>query len=291
MKASVVLASALLSALAAAAPVHKRDLVYKTETVTEVLVVYTTVYVDDDVPEATATPEGYFYEQPQTTVSSAVVAPTYSAAPAPAPQAPAPKEEKPSSAPVAKAPTPTPTPTPSPTPAPAPAPVVEQPKEEPKPAPSVYVAPAPAPAPSSAPAPAPAAPSPAPQAPSTPTYSSGSGSGASFTDVDVTVYDNNGGFGACGTALHDTDMVAAIAKDAWNAAGGSTYDVMTGKATNPWCGQKINISIGGGEPLTVTIMDLCPGCTGHDIDLSWAAWKKAANTNEATRLKGSWSKA
>lgn len=275
MKTSAVLASALLSALAVAAPMHKRDYAYTTEIVTETVVVYTTVYDDNYVPEATTTPEGLFYEQPAVT-SSAVAEPTYAAAPAP-------KPVEASSAPAPQAPAPTPTPAAVVTPTPAP--VVEQPKEEPKeepkPATSAYVAPA-----AASPAPAPAAPV---QAPSNSGSSGSTSSGESFSDVDVTVYDNNGGFGACGTALYDTDMVAAIAKDAWNAAGGSTYDTMTGKATNPWCGQKITVNMGG-EPTTVTIMDLCPGCSGHDIDLSWAAWKKASGTNEATRLKGSWSK-
>lgn len=279
MKTSVVLASALLSALTAAAPVYKRDYVYHTEVVTETVVVYTTVYDDNYVPEATSTPEGLFYEQPAIT-SSAVAQPTYSPAPAP-------KPVEASSAPAPKAPEPTPTPAAVVTPTPAP--VVEKPKEEPKPTTSAYVAPSPAPV---APSPSPAAASPAPEAPTTPSYSSGgSGSGASYSGVDITVYDNNGGFGACGTALYDTDFVAAIAKDAWNAAGGSTYDVMTGKATNPWCGKKITVTDMAGKPTEVTIMDMCPGCSGHDIDLSWAAWKAAAGTNEATRLKGSWSEA
>jgi outer membrane biosynthesis protein TonB len=284
MKTSAVLASLLFGTFAVAAPVDKRALIYKTEVVTETVVVYTTVFDDDEaVAQATTTPAGYFYEAPKVP-SSAAAKPT--------PQAPVntpAAEQKPASTYVAPAPQ-APTPTPSPVAAPVveapkpvvetPTPVVEAPKpvlETPQPAPSsVYVAPAPAPVvPSAAPAPAPSAPS------------SGSPStGAQHTNVDMTIYDNNGGFGACGTELHDSDMIVALAASTW---GSSTYDVMTGAATNPWCGQKIKIEYNGNS-IEATIMDLCPGCAGADIDLSLAAWKKLTGLDEKTRLKASWSK-
>ncbi|KAI8934018.1 hypothetical protein NX059_008786 [Plenodomus lindquistii] len=288
MKTSAVLASLLFSLAAVAAPVDKRALVYHTEVVYETVVVFTTVYEDDDVPEATPTPEGLFYEQPPVS-SSVEVIPTSSAAPAPV--------EKPTSI---YTPVPAPAPeTPSPTPTPtyvAPAPTSEAPK--PTSSEAAYVAPPPAPeptpsaAPSPAPAPSPsAAPSPAPE-PAAPVYSAPpapekpASSGQQFTNVDITIYDNNGGFGACGTELHDTDMIVALAQPAW---GASTYDVMTGAATNPWCGQKIQVEYQG-NTIEAKIMDLCPGCSGNDIDLSLAAWKALTGLDEKTRLKASWSK-
>jgi outer membrane biosynthesis protein TonB len=289
MKTSAVLASLLFGSFAVAAPVDKRALVYKTEVVTETVVVYTTVFDDDEaVAQATTTPAGYFYEAPKAP-SSAAAQPTPEA-PVNTPAA----VEKPSSTYVAPAPQ-APTPTPSPSPAPvveAPKPVVEPPKpvvesptpvveapkpviETPQPAPtSAYIAPAPV-VPSAAPAPAPSAP--VYGAPST---------GAQHSNVDMTIYDNNGGFGACGTELHDSDMIVALAASTW---GASTYDVMTGAATNPWCGQKIKIDYNGNS-IEATIMDLCPGCSGADIDLSLAAWKKLTGLEEKTRLKASWSK-
>ncbi|KAL6707961.1 hypothetical protein ACN47E_003635 [Coniothyrium glycines] len=279
MKTSAVLASALLSALAIAAPVDKRALIYHTEVVTETVIVYTTVYEDDYVPEATSTPEGLFYEQPEAS-SSVVVVPTSSPAPAPTP-----KVQQPSVAPAPAPQTPSPAPVVAPTSAPVAEQPKEEPKEEPKPTSAAYVAPAApvAPVAEVVPSAAPAAPTPATYTPST----GSTGSGESFSNVDMTVYDNNGGFGACGTVLHDTDYVAAIAKDAW---GASTYDPMTGAATNKWCGQKINVTYNG-KTVPVTIMDLCPGCSGHDIDLSWAAWKDVTGTSEATRFKASWTMA
>ncbi|ENI02846.1 hypothetical protein COCC4DRAFT_101623, partial [Bipolaris maydis ATCC 48331] len=104
----------------------------------------------------------------------------------------------------------------------------------------------------------------------------------------ITVYDNNGAAGACGEPLTDDMMVVAIAKGAWNAKGGSTYNVMTGASSNPWCGAKINIEYEG-KTCEATIMDMCPGCDGpYDIDLSRAAWK-ALGITETTRLKANWS--
>lgn len=272
MKTSAVLASLLFGSFAVAAPFDKRALVYKTEVVTETVVVYTTVY-DDEVPvaQATTTPAGYFYEQPKAPSSAA--AQSTSQAPvaekpsstyvAPAPVEPTPVVEQPKS--VVQTPTPTP--------------VVEAPKpvETSQAAPtSTYVAPQPVY--SAAPAPAPS-----PSAPAT----SNPGSGMEHSNVDITIYDNNGGFGACGTELHDTDMIVALSKDTW---GASTYDVMTGASTNPWCGQRIKIEYNGNH-IFAKIMDLCPGCSGADIDLSLAAWKELTKLDEKTRLKASWSKA
>ncbi|KAF1849975.1 uncharacterized protein K460DRAFT_255432, partial [Cucurbitaria berberidis CBS 394.84] len=130
------------------------------------------------------------------------------------------------------------------------------------------------------------APAPASSSAAAPAYSSAPTTGEKYSNVDITIYDNNGGFGACGTELHDTDMIVALAQPAW---GASTYNVMTGAATNPWCGQKIQIEYEGNS-IQATIMDLCPGCADHDIDLSLAAWKKLTGKDEKTRLKASWSK-
>lgn len=286
MKTSTVLTSLLFGSFAAAAPFDRRALAYKTEIVTETVVVYTTVWDDEPVAQATTTPAGYFYEQPKAP-SSAVAEVT--------PTSKAPAAEKPTVAPVAPEPTttpspaPIPTPTPAPAPSSAPAPVVEQPKPVAEAAPTTEAA-KPTPA---APAPQPTtttsayvAPAPAYTAPAAPASGSPSTGGETYQNVDMTIYDNNGGFGACGTELHDTDMIVALAAPTW---GKSTYDVMTGAATNPWCGQKIKIDYNGNS-IEATIMDLCPGCAGKDIDLSLAAWKKLTGLDEKTRLKASWSK-
>jgi hypothetical protein len=288
MKTSAVLASLLFGSFAVAAPVDKRALVYKTETVIETVVVYTTVYDDEPVVQATQAPttsDGAFYQKPSTSV---VVKPTSSAAPvssaapissaAPVSAAPASPSVAPAYTPVAPvksssiytppAPTSTSTSTPTPTPTPAPAPETSSAAA---PEPSTTV-PAYTPAPVTSAAPA-------------PTVASSSG-GAQFSNVDMTIYDNVGAAGACGKAINDGDMIVALAQEAW---GASTYDTMTGDATNPWCGQKIKIDYKGNS-IEATIMDLCPGCSGHDIDLSLAAWTQLTGLAEKTRLKASWSK-
>jgi len=287
MKTFNVLATVLFGTIVAAAPFDRRALVTKTEIVYETVVVWTTVYADEvPIAPATTTP-GLFFEKPKSSVvvptSAAYTPPVVevsSSAPAPSSQyvAPAPVSSaaveavKPSSTPVVEAIAPTPTPvfTPAPkptsiyTPAPAPS--------------SVYVAPpvvssAVVVTPISSAVPVAAKPSSAPSSPS----------GDKFSG-DITIYDNTGGFGACGTALYDTDMIVALSIDTW---GASTYDVMTGEATNPWCGQKITIEYKG-NTIDATIMDLCPGCSGQDIDLSLAAWKKLTGLDEKTRLQADW---
>ncbi|KAF2018160.1 hypothetical protein BU24DRAFT_421160 [Aaosphaeria arxii CBS 175.79] len=260
MKTCTALSALLFGSIAAAIPLRQRDLVTKTEVVVETIVVYTTVYDEAPVPEATSTP-GLFFEKPHSTEAvpsstSVYVAPSSSAAPPP----PAPKVEEPSSVY-------TPPPAPTTTEAP-PAPKVEAPT-------SVYTPP-PA-APSSA-APVSSAAPEKPVAPiKAPTGNSHSG--------DITIYDNTGAAGACGKPLTDGDMIVALAKGAW---GESTYDVMTGESTNPWCGKTITVEYNGNS-IQAQIMDMCPGCSGeYDIDLSVAAWKALTGSDEKTRYQATW---
>jgi hypothetical protein len=277
MKSSQILASVLFGSMAAAIP-FKRDLVTKTEVAIETVIVYTTVW-DDDVPvaEATTTAGGYFYEQPASSVKpsttpAAVPTPVYTPPAVQAPSSvytpPVETPAAPSAAPVVSSAAPAPKPVES-SAAPAPA------------APTTTEAAAP-PAPVSS---APAATSAAPAAPAAQQQSSSSSStGESFSSVDLTINPLNGALGACGEPMHASDFYVALAAPAW---GASTYDSQTGKATNKWCGQKIKIEYNG-KSVDATIMDLCPGCSGHDLDLSDAAWE-AIGMTEWTRVQGSWS--
>jgi hypothetical protein len=278
MKYSQVLISALFGSMAAAAP-FRRDLVTKTEIAYETVVVYTTVWDDEPVAEATTTAGGYFYEQPTeaaaTTTPAAVSTPAYTPAPEPSSVYTPPVVETPAPAPTSSAvvvssaaPAPKPVETSSAAPAPA-APTTTE---------AAYT---PAPVTSSAPATT----TTAAAAPATQEASSSSEStGESFTGVDLTINPLNGALGACGEPMQATDLYVALAAPAW---GASTYDTMTGKATNKWCGQKIRIEYGG-KSVDAKIMDMCPGCAGHDIDLSDAAWA-AIGMTEWTRVQGSWS--
>lgn len=281
MKTSQVLASVLFGSMAAAFP-FKRDLVTTTQVAFETVIVYTTVW-EDDVPvaEATTTAGGYFYEQPSEaeTTPAATSSPAYTPSPV---QEPSSVYTPPVETPAAPAPEVV-----SSSPAPAPAPVVESSTTPAPAAPTTSEAaytPAPSPAPATSAAPTPAT-SAAPQQQSAESsYSSSSSTGESFSSVDMTINPVTGALGACGEPMYPTDLTVALAQPAW---GASTYDTMTGKATNKWCGQKIRIEYGG-KSVDATIMDMCPGCSGHDIDLSDATWA-AIGMTEWTRVQGSWS--
>ena len=277
MKSSQVLASVLFGSMAAAFP-FKRDLVTTTKVEVKTVVVYTTVWEDDlPVAEATTSAGGYFYEQP----TEAETTPAATSTPAYTPSA----VQEPSSVYTPPVQTPAPSST---------VVVVSSAAPEPKPV-ETSSAPAPAapttteaaytPAPVSSAAPAATTAAAAPPTQQQSTESTGSTStGESFTGVDLTINPLNGALGACGEPMQATDMYVALAQPAW---GASTYDTMTGKATNKWCGQKIRIEYNG-KSVDAKIMDMCPGCAGHDIDLSDAAWA-AIGMTEWTRVQGSWS--
>lgn len=281
MKTSSVLASVLLGSLAIAAPV-KRAYVTKTEVVVETVIVFTTVWDYDDAPSTVAalstSDPGLFYEKPASTSAASTPSST-SAAPVENPKPSSvytPPPPPSSSAPPAYTPQPKPssvyTPPAAPssvyTPPPAPSSVYTPP-----PAPSSVYTPAPVPASSAAPEP--------PVSSSTPSPPSG---GNTHTG-DITIYQPAGNLGACGTILQDSDPVVALSIVAF---GASTYDYMTGDATNKWCGQKIMVKYGDRAPVKATIMDMCPGCSGYDIDLSPAVWADVTGVEEMTRYKAEW---
>ncbi|KAJ6452682.1 RlpA-like double-psi beta-barrel-protein domain-containing protein-containing protein [Mycena vitilis] len=69
----------------------------------------------------------------------------------------------------------------------------------------------------------------------------------------ATYYDPNGGFGACGNTLQNTDFIVALGPAFYNAGA--------------HCGQTLT-----GKSIVVTVQDLCPGCQGtNGIDLSESA--------------------
>ncbi|KAF1928597.1 uncharacterized protein M421DRAFT_5066 [Didymella exigua CBS 183.55] len=279
MKYSQVLISALFGSMVAAAP-FKRDLVIKTEIAYETVVVYTTVW-DSTVPvaEATTTAGGYFYEQPTEATTTPAVTSTPAATSTPA-YTPTPEPSSVYTPAVVETPAPSSTVVVVTSAAPAPKPV--ETSSTPAPAAPTTTEAAYTPAPVSSAAPAATTPAAAPAAQKESTASSSTGE--SFTGVDLTINPLTGALGACGEPMHATDFYVAIAAPAW---GASTYDVQTGKATNKWCGQKIKIEYGG-KSVDATVMDMCPGCSGHDLDLSDAAWA-AIGMTEWTRVQGSWS--
>ncbi|KAJ1917663.1 hypothetical protein H4219_003075 [Mycoemilia scoparia] len=95
------------------------------------------------------------------------------------------------------------------------------------------------------------------------------------------------GLGACGYQNDNTEYVAAI-----NAVDGSD------KAA--FCGKKVCITYKGTEDgmdngvktrpgkVTVTLVDLCPGCAKGDIDLSHPAFLKLTGDLGPGRVQMSW---
>ncbi|KAJ7095643.1 RlpA-like double-psi beta-barrel-protein domain-containing protein-containing protein, partial [Mycena epipterygia] len=83
----------------------------------------------------------------------------------------------------------------------------------------------------------------------------------------ATYYDPDGGFGACGTQLQNSDFIVALPE--------SQYD------NGAHCGQTVNVECKlllfrpkhyQGNTIQVTVEDLCPGCQGEDgIDLAEGA--------------------
>lgn len=256
MKSSVF-ASALFASLALAAPLNKRAYATKTHVVMETVVVYTTVWSNAPATEApaAASSPALFFEKP----SAAPAVPSSSSAPAPAP---VPEDPSSSStpAPVVPSSTPAPAPVSSEAPSSSAVPVVETPTPSPKPAPTPEVTPEAAPS------------STAPAVEATPasTPSTGGSSGGQEFTGSLTMNYFNGGNGACGFPVEDNTMVAALSITGF---GASTYNTMTGEATNKWCNQKIRVTYNG-KSADATIVDRCEGCTGEGgLDATPALWQ------------------
>ncbi|KAI3598553.1 non-catalytic module family expn protein [Moniliophthora roreri] len=94
---------------------------------------------------------------------------------------------------------------------------------------------------------------------------------SSFTG-DATWYQPNGGFGACGWKLSNSDMVVALPSGKY--ANGSK------------CRKHINVHYKS-KSVNVVVADLCPGCGPNDVDLSEGAFKKLAGL-DVGRMKVNW---
>lgn len=257
---STVVASALFASLALAAPVEKRAYVTKTNTVLQTVVVYTTVWGGQQATDApvapSSTPALFFENKPSS--SAAAVASSSAAAPSSSAVVVEPTPEPiVSSTPVPEVPSSTPEPVVESSPTPTPEPVTPTPEPTPTPAPE----------PSSEAAPAPSSTTPAESQPSQP--SGGSGGGESYSG-SLTMNYYNGGLGACGDPVSDTDMLAALAVEGF---GDSTYDPATGLPTNKWCNKKIRVTYNG-KTQDAKIVDRCSGCTGTGgLDATPALWE------------------
>ncbi|KAL1708809.1 RlpA-like double-psi beta-barrel-protein domain-containing protein-containing protein [Schizophyllum commune] len=81
----------------------------------------------------------------------------------------------------------------------------------------------------------------------------------------ATYYDPNGGYGACGNPLQNTDMIVALSADQYLAGAN--------------CGKQL-VATHAGKSVTVTVADLCPGCAANGLDLSSTAFSQLAALGE-----------
>jgi hypothetical protein len=90
-------------------------------------------------------------------------------------------------------------------------------------------------------------------------------------------YTPNGGTGACGTVLQNSDFIVALGSDHWDSDS-HCGKIMTVQRTlfSSIVYQKKSFPFSGnGGSISVTVADLCPGCVGlhgsNSIDLSQGA--------------------
>ncbi|KAF7291225.1 hypothetical protein MIND_01266000 [Mycena indigotica] len=86
--------------------------------------------------------------------------------------------------------------------------------------------------------------------------SSPPGGGQTFNGL-ATYYDPNGGRGACGNILQNSDFIVALGSGHWDSGA--------------HCGATVNVQYQG-KTIQVVAQDLCPGCQGaNGLDLSEGA--------------------
>ncbi|KAG5357146.1 Allergen Asp f 7-like protein [Yarrowia sp. C11] len=265
-----LLTQVLAAPIALEAGLAKRAIV--TVKNTNVVYVKNVVYVDQNgtpyktevVPYSTEAQIEQPTQAPEAPAAPAPAAPTTEApaAPSPTPEAPKSVEQA--------------LPAPSPSPANF---AVQDEKPEAAPQPTTSEAPAPAPEPTTEAAPAPAttsseaAPEPSPSAPST-------GGGSGDHSGQATFYDT--GMGSCGITNTDSDFIVALNTDMWQAG------MIDGNPNhNTLCGKQLTAHRGG-KSVTVTVTDMCPGCSHGDLDLSPAAFNALASPDEG-RVEVTWS--
>ncbi|RDX44878.1 barwin-like endoglucanase [Lentinus brumalis] len=89
---------------------------------------------------------------------------------------------------------------------------------------------------------------------------------------DATYYLPNGGLGACGSPIQNSDFAVALSSSQYS--GGSN------------CGRRISVQYQG-KSVQATVRDLCPGCASGSIDLTSSAFQQLASL-DAGRIQVTW---
>lgn len=111
--------------------------------------------------------------------------------------------------------------------------------------------------------------------------SSGGGSRGTSHKGDATYFQP--GMGACGQSNSSSDKIVAVSKHMFKqfGSGGDPN-------SNKLCGKKITAKYEG-KSTSVTVMDQCPTCSTHDLDLSPAAFKELAPKTKGRLKNLEWS--
>jgi hypothetical protein len=101
------------------------------------------------------------------------------------------------------------------------------------------------------------------------------------TILAASFYDPNGGTGACGSVLQNSDFIVALGEDTWanGAHCGATVPVTcTHVVVHLYLtkgNNRLLYALDNGHSISVTVADRCPGCNSlhgaHSIDLSRGA--------------------
>ncbi|CAG8469990.1 14021_t:CDS:1 [Dentiscutata erythropus] len=95
---------------------------------------------------------------------------------------------------------------------------------------------------------------------------------------DITFY--SAGLGACGKRNKNSDKICALSRDLFGSSPGGNSN------KNKNCGRKLKITCGK-KSVTVTVVDLCEGCSTEDVDLSPSAFDELAKPSVG-RMKCNW---
>ncbi|KAJ7847035.1 hypothetical protein B0H13DRAFT_1892900 [Mycena leptocephala] len=79
-----------------------------------------------------------------------------------------------------------------------------------------------------------------------------------FANVPGRIFVPEGGRGACGSGIENTDFAASVQSNLF--AGGAL------------CGENITVTAVNGNSVTATVQDLCIGCRDNTIELTPAAF-------------------
>ncbi|KAJ7023976.1 hypothetical protein C8F04DRAFT_1270776 [Mycena alexandri] len=79
-----------------------------------------------------------------------------------------------------------------------------------------------------------------------------------FANVPGRIFVPQGGRGACGSGIENTDFAATIQSNLF--------------ANGSHCGESVTVTAVNGNSVTVTVQDLCTGCRDNSIELTPSAF-------------------